>query len=82
MWIELTITHPTEDAKRVVEMITTGRYRRRFWIGTIALGNLIPALLFTLGGGELQVVAGILALVGVYITESIWVEAPQRIPLT
>ncbi len=29
----------------------------------------------------INVVASVLVLIGIYITEHIWVEAPQRIPL-
>ncbi|HEY5692503.1 MAG TPA: NrfD/PsrC family molybdoenzyme membrane anchor subunit, partial [Cyclobacteriaceae bacterium] len=81
MLIELTITHPTHDAKRVVAMITTGRYKVLFWVGAIAVGNALPLLLVTdlvafPEGGAL------LVLIGIFITEKIWVEAPQRIPLT
>ncbi len=82
MWIELTITHPTLDAKRVVTMIVSGRYKMSFWGGTLLIGNVIPVILLSFGGIELASVAGVLILVGVYVTESIWVEAPQRIQLT
>ncbi len=82
MWIELTITHPTQDAKRVVSMIVSGRYKTAFWGGSLLVGNVIPIILLTFGGIELAAVAGVLILVGIYITESIWVEAPQRIQLT
>ena len=79
---ELTITHPTTAAKTVVEMITKGRYKNLFWIVTVLIGNIIPlALLFFGNGGILTVISGICILLGILITEKIWVEAPQRIPL-
>ena len=79
---ELTITHPTTSAKTVVKMITKGRYSNLFWLVTVLIGNIIPlgALLF--GGFEMSIVlSGVCVLIGIIITEKIWVEAPQRIPL-
>ncbi|MFT4667066.1 MAG: Fe-S-cluster-containing dehydrogenase component [Polaribacter sp.] len=84
MLIELTTTHPTEDAKRTVDMILNGRYKNSFWGGVIVFGNLIPFVTMLLGGGNAIVlaIAGIFVLIGIYITEHIWVEAPQRLPLS
>ena len=79
---ELTITHPTTAAKTVVKMITKGRYKNLFWFVTVLIGNIIPLALLSFGnGGLLTVVSGVCVLVGILITEKIWVEAPQRIPL-
>lgn len=81
--LELTTTHPTEDAKRTVDMIVKGRYARLFYGGVILIGNLLPIGLLLLGGSTVLLpVAGALVLLGIYFTEHIWVEAPQRIPLT
>ncbi|MBR9921379.1 MAG: polysulfide reductase NrfD [Bacteroidetes bacterium] len=83
MLTELTITHPTEDAKTVVKMITKGRYRNMFYLGAISLGNLIPIAMLISGANVLiAALAGVLVLAGIYFTEKIWVEAPQRIPLS
>jgi formate-dependent nitrite reductase membrane component NrfD len=79
MFFELTITHPTTDAKATVKMIVKGRYKTRFWFGVVVFGNILPIALI-LAGISLPV-AGIIALIGIIITETIWVEAPQRIPL-
>lgn len=81
MLVELTITHPTQDAKTVVEMITKGRYKKMFWMGVIVFGNILPLLgLVTLANWP--AIPAVVALIGIYITEKIWVEAPQRISLT
>ena len=82
MLIELTITHPTQDAKTVVSMIISGRYKMMFWMGTILVGNLLPLLFLADVFNGLSIIAAFLSLVGIFITEKIWVEAPQRIPLT
>ena len=84
MLFELASTHPTKDAKTTVNMILKGRYRNQFWIGVILLGNIIP-LVLQLGITGSALITGLssaLVLVGIYITEHIWVEAPQRISLS
>jgi formate-dependent nitrite reductase membrane component NrfD len=79
---ELTITHPTKAAKKVVHMILKEQYKNTFWLGTVLLGNLVPLVLIRVTDSPLALgLAGVLILVGMYITEKIWVEAPQRIPL-
>jgi Fe-S-cluster-containing dehydrogenase component/formate-dependent nitrite reductase membrane component NrfD len=80
--IELTITHPTEDAKRVAHEITGGRYKTLFWLGTVLTGNVIPLALLIVGGTVAAALAGVLILIGIYFTEKIWIEGPQRIQLT
>jgi hypothetical protein len=64
-------------------MITHGRYSRLFWFGAILFGNVLPAAMLAFGGGSGLVagLAGLILLIGIYFTEKIWVEAPQRIPL-
>ena len=81
---ELTMSHPTADAQSVVQMILKGRYSKSFWLGVVILGNLIPlALLITSGENDiLLALASIAVLIGIYFTEHIWVEAPQRLPLS
>ncbi|WP_347921849.1 NrfD/PsrC family molybdoenzyme membrane anchor subunit [Pontimicrobium sp. SW4] len=82
MITELTITHPSTAAHTVVEMITKGRYKKLFWIGVVLIGNVIPlALLVFAPSGTILTVSAILVLIGIYVTEKIWVEAPQRVPL-
>ena len=82
MMIEITITHPTQDAKTVVKMIVNGRYASLFWIWVILITNIVPLILLWVGGLYLIGFAAVLTIVGIYITEKIWVEAPQRISLT
>ncbi len=84
MLIELATTHPTEDAKRTVDMILKGRYKNKFWFGVVVFGNLIPVVVLLFGGSDALTLAfaGSILLIGIYLTEDIWVEAPQRIPLS
>ncbi len=82
--IELTITHPTKDAKSVVQMILKGKYFIPFWLFVIVIGNLAPLVLLSIGGYDKFTgsISGILILIGIYYSNHIWVQAPQRIPLS
>ena len=83
MITELTMTHPSTAAHTVVKMITKGRYKNLFWIGSVLIGNILPLLLIFLSPSSFVLAgAAILILIGIYATEKIWVEAPQRIPLS
>lgn len=79
---ELLTPHPTADAKATIQMIISGRFSALFWLGTMVLGNGVPLLLIGLGGAAATASAGVLVLIGIYITEYIWVRAPQLIPLS
>ncbi|MCB0301431.1 MAG: 4Fe-4S ferredoxin, partial [Calditrichaeota bacterium] len=59
-----------------------GRFRKLFVIGVLLIGNIFPLALMIIFGENLLAIAGLLALTGIYITEHIWVRAPQLIPLS
>jgi formate-dependent nitrite reductase membrane component NrfD len=79
---ELLTPHPTADAKATQRMIVAGRFGTPFWFGAMLLGNAVPLVLIALGGPFLVASASALVLLGIYITEHIWVRAPQLIPLS
>ena len=79
--IEMTMAHPTFDAKKTVEMILYGPYKTIFWTGIVLLGNFIPLLLLWSGQPLLVAFAAVNVLYGIYLTEKVWVEAPQKISL-
>lgn len=63
-------------------MILQGQYKNKFWIGSVIIGNLVPLFIIYFMNDNLSAgLAGALILIGMYITEKIWIEAPQRIPL-
>ena len=80
--IELTTTHSTEAAHKVVTMITKGEYSTLFWFGMIFFGNVVPILLLFAGKLWAFGLAGILIFIGLYVAQHIWVKAPQQIPLS
>ena len=79
---ELMTPHPTEDAKAVTEMIVSGRFSKQFWLGVLLIGNAVPLILIALGGPIFFTLASALVLIGIYLTEHIWIRAPQLIPLS
>ncbi len=82
MITELTMTHPSTSAHAVVKMITKGRYKNIFWFFVVLIGNVLPLLLMLVVPGEIMLaISAVLVLCGIYATEKIWIEAPQRIPL-
>jgi Fe-S-cluster-containing dehydrogenase component/formate-dependent nitrite reductase membrane component NrfD len=76
-FFELTMPHPTSDARMVVTMILRGRYQKMFWFSAVLMVLPIGFLYF-----ELNYLAAISALVGMFFLEKIWVDAPQRIALS
>ena len=79
---EMLTPHPTADARKAVQAIVRGRYRRYFWILGIALGNIAPVVLAWAGGDTMLAASGVGVLIGLYATEYVWVRAPQDIPLS
>lgn len=78
---ELLVPHPTQDAKAAVRLITAGRFSPAFYGGTLGAGILLPLAILLVTGNDGLPPAGALALFGMYITEHIWVRAPQHVPL-
>ncbi len=82
LFVELFTPHPTTDAKAVVKMIRFGRYRTAFNLGTLLIGNVFPLLSLIMPGTAWLALSGVMVLIGIYVTEHIWVRAPQLLPLS
>lgn len=78
--VELITPHPTQDAKRTVQIIVRGEYSRLFWLGAIIIGNLMPLAWLIFGDG--LALPSITTLIGIFCLEYVWVRAPQMIPLS
>ncbi len=82
---EFSIPHPSEVAARAAHEISSGRYRRHFWIGSITIGHLLPLALLLISDragfdGFLLAVAAACVAGGLYLYEYAFVMAPQEIP--
>jgi len=78
---ELTIAHPTAESKLVAKMISRGRFSVLFYTGSVLIGNLIPVALILTGENMLLPIAGAFSIIGIYVTEHIWIKGPQLVPL-
>ena len=77
---ELFFEHLSEDAKLAADLMIRGELRRRFWLGAIGLGLVLPSAILAVGlyTGILTppaVLAAVCALAGIWIFKSIWIEA-------
>jgi Fe-S-cluster-containing dehydrogenase component/formate-dependent nitrite reductase membrane component NrfD len=77
---EFGMPHASEVAAKAAHEISHGRYKNQFWWGAIVAGHVVPlALLFT-GAPIAFAIAGLLAVVGLYLFEHAFVMAPQEVP--
>ncbi len=78
---ELATSHSTSDAALTVKLVIRGRYARLYWWGVVAMGGIFPLVFVLLTPNWTMPLAGVAILIGIYFSEHIWVQAPQRIPL-
>ncbi len=79
--LELWTPHASQDAARAARLISRGPDGIVWWAG-ILLGSGAPVILVVVSPWTmLQQLAAVLALLGIFMTEYVWVKAPQRIPL-
>ncbi len=83
---EFGIPHASEVAARAAHDISHGRYKNYFWLGSIALGHIVPlalllSTLFVIGPNAIvDSLAAICTIIGLYCFEYAFVMAPQDIP--
>ncbi len=79
---ELLTMPPTTDARLAIDWIVRGPMKHWFWNGGVGVGHILPLALLARGTATDQVLAALAALIGLYVIERLWVEAPQRVPLS
>ncbi len=77
----------TPHVEAAVAAMARGRYARQFWIGGVALGLVVPAVLVAVSlasdsGSVPAAVAGICAVAGMWCYEDSFVRAGQSVPLS
>lgn len=77
---EFGMPHASEAAATAARTISHGRYAPHFWGGSIVAGHIVPLALLLSGMPVLAVLAGVLALAGLYLYEYAFVMAPQEVP--
>jgi Ni/Fe-hydrogenase subunit HybB-like protein len=84
VWGEVSLTHPTAHARLAIYEMIHGRFRNDFWIGTILsfFGGLLPLLsILDLVGPAIGAAGAPLAIIGLMLFESSYVQAGQAVPL-
>jgi Fe-S-cluster-containing dehydrogenase component/formate-dependent nitrite reductase membrane component NrfD len=84
IFIELGVTHRSEEVRRASALFTRGVFRKQFYIFVLALGVIVPLALLLWAGQFLwgPLAASMLALLGLWMYEHLWVRAGQAIPLS
>jgi Fe-S-cluster-containing dehydrogenase component/formate-dependent nitrite reductase membrane component NrfD len=78
---ELLVAHANADAARAAGLLTRGPWRVAFWGGVVGAGTLLPIVL--VWSNPYSAAAGaLLALVGLWLYEDLWVKAGQSLPLS
>jgi Fe-S-cluster-containing dehydrogenase component/formate-dependent nitrite reductase membrane component NrfD len=84
--VELT-ARATRHVEIAIHAMTRGAYARRFWLGGVGLGLLIPSVLVIIAlaadtGAVLPAIAGLAAVIGIFFYEDSFVRAGQSVPLS
>ena len=85
---EVFLTPVSEDVRRATELLTCGALRERFWGLFMAVGVLLPVVFLVWACMQaeaawfLHPLSAVLALVGLWAFENLWVEAGQSVPLS
>ncbi len=84
---EIALPHATEDAALANRSLVKGKYRGQFWglaVGVGFVGPIVLSAMFLFCQLSLgfAIVAAVLALVGLYCYEDVWVKAGQVVPLS
>jgi formate-dependent nitrite reductase membrane component NrfD len=82
---EFSIPHASEVAARAAHEISHGHYKNSFWWGSVGLGHVVPLILTIVAAlmtsqPIIVAVAGLCAVIGLYLYEYAFVMAPQEIP--
>jgi Fe-S-cluster-containing dehydrogenase component/formate-dependent nitrite reductase membrane component NrfD len=78
---ELFGSHANVDTAAAARLITHGPWRTRFWGAVVVLGTLLPIALVWVSPPA-AALGAVLALVGLWVYEDVWVKAGQSIPLS
>jgi formate-dependent nitrite reductase membrane component NrfD len=79
---ELFGSHPTRDASRAARHLARGPLAPVLWVGVVGAGVALPAALLATSSPAAWTAGAVLALLGLWIYEDLWVRAGQSIPLS
>jgi len=81
---ELLMSHSSETVARSAGLLSKGALCRQFWIVVVGLGMIGPVALIARSGGSFlfDTIASLLALIGLWMYENLWIKAGQSVPLS
>lgn len=77
---EFGMPHASEVAASAAHEITQGKYKKQYWFGMLLIGHVLPFLFILPNVGVLSALATVLATIGLYVYEHIFIMAPQEVP--
>jgi formate-dependent nitrite reductase membrane component NrfD/ferredoxin len=79
---EIVLNRGSDNARYAARLITKGRYRNLFWVGSMLAGVVLPGLLLACDASNsiMLSLAGALALAGLLAFEWCFVMAAQKVP--
>ena len=78
--LEFMLTWQNSHQSDLVKEIISGKFSTLFWLGNVLIGNVIPFLIiFFTDLPLLQTVAGLGIIIGIYIIDKIWIDAPKYV---
>lgn len=78
---EVLMPYVTKDTQKAIQLMTKGHYSKMFWVGVV-MGSIFPIIILTSMSGSWILIAGGLALIGIFLTEFVRIRVPQLIPLS
>ena len=78
--VDLLFPHQTPEGKKAIQLMMRGHVSKYLWAGII-IGNIIPIAILIM---ETEIISyiGVLAIVGIFLTEFVRIRVPQMIPLS
>jgi Ni/Fe-hydrogenase subunit HybB-like protein len=84
--LEVFLPHRNQHSRLAAKSMVRGRFKLRFWGLAIGLGLVTPMVVFATGSlidtEPLYPIFALLALVGLWFYEDVWVKAGQAVPLS
>ncbi|HXG52282.1 MAG TPA: 4Fe-4S dicluster domain-containing protein [candidate division Zixibacteria bacterium] len=83
-FVDLLMDHGGEGTRRAADLLVKGALWKPFWLVVVAAGGLLPIALtlWPTASPLPNIVAAVLALVGVWSYEHLWIKAGQAMPLS
>ncbi|MBI2321284.1 MAG: polysulfide reductase NrfD [Chloroflexi bacterium] len=81
---ELYTLHANDHVAAAADILKKGPLALRFWVLVVGLGTVVPLVLlaFTSNVAVVVALASVLALVGIWVYEDLWVRAGQSVPIS